>query len=105
MLFRSVLSTTEGDDKPGKYPKMFRTSQAMVISKSDLLPYVPFSVDAAIQDARLIQPNLVTILTSSTRDEGLQEWCQFLEDARAEMVAARDAAESLMATQSQKGAS
>ena len=100
-----VLSTTEGDDKPGKYPKMFRTSQAMVISKSDLLPYVPFSVDAAIQDARLIQPNLVTILTSSTRDEGLQEWCQFLEDARAEMVAARDAAESLMATQSQKGAS
>ncbi len=60
-----VLSTTEGDDKPGKYPKMFRTSQAMVISKSDLLPYVPFSVDAAIQDARLIQPEIVTILTSS----------------------------------------
>lgn len=100
-----VLSTTEGDDKPGKYPKMFRTSQAMVISKSDLLPYVPFSVDAAIQDARLIQPNLVTILTSSTRDEGLQDWCQFLENARAEMLSARDAAESLMATQSQKGAS
>ena len=50
-----VLSTTEGDDKPGKYPKMFRTSQAMVISKSDLLPYVPFSVQAAIDDARLIQ--------------------------------------------------
>ena len=101
-----VLSTTEGDDKPGKYPKMFRTSQAMVISKSDLLPYVPFSVDAAIQDARLIQPEIVTILTSSTRDEGLNDWCQFLEDARTEMLATRDAdadpAEQL--TASEKGA-
>ena len=100
-----VLSTTEGDDKPGKYPKMFRTSQAMVISKSDLLPYVPFSVDAAIQDARLIQPNLVTILTSSTRDEGLQEWCQFLEDARADMLAGRDAHKAERLTASQQGAS
>jgi len=99
-----VLSTTEGDDKPGKYPKMFRTSQAMVISKSDLLPYVPFSVDAAIQDARLIQPDLVTILTSSTLDKGLQDWCQFLEDARVAMLAGRDndAAERL--TASEKGA-
>ena len=77
----------------------------MVISKSDLLPYVPFSVEAAIQDARLIQPNLVTILTSATRDEGLRDWCQFLEDARVKMLAARDAAESQMATQSQKGES
>ncbi len=97
-----VLSTTEGDDKPGKYPKMFRTSQAMVISKSDLLPYVPFSVEAAIQDARLIQPDLVTILTSSTRDEGLQDWCQFLEDARKEMLASRDADAAEQLTASEK---
>ena len=46
---------------------------------------------------------LVTILTSSTRDEGLQDWCQFLEDARKAMLAGRDAAQSLMTTQ--KGAS
>ena len=99
-----VLSTTEGDDKPGKYPKMFRTSQAMVISKSDLLPYVPFSVNAAIQDARLIQPELVTILTSAARDEGLQDWCQFLEDARAAMLAGRDIDEAERLTASEKGA-
>ena len=81
---------------------MFRTSQAMVISKSDLLPYVPFSVEAAIQDARLIQPDLVTILTSSTRDEGLQDWCQFLEDARKEMLASRDADAAEQLTASEK---
>jgi hydrogenase nickel incorporation protein HypB len=86
-----VLSTTEGDDKPGKYPKMFRTSQAMIISKSDLLPYVPFSVESATSDARLIQPNIATILTSATHNEGFAHWCRFLEEARAAMLAARDA--------------
>ena len=50
-----VLSTTEGDDKPAKYPKAFRTSQALVISKTDLLPHVPFSIPAAADDARAIQ--------------------------------------------------
>ena len=45
-----LLSTTEGDDKPAKYPKMFRTSQALVVSKLDLLPYVPFSVEAVTED-------------------------------------------------------
>lgn len=85
-----VLSTTEGDDKPGKYPKMFRTSQLMVISKCDLLPYVPFKVDAAIQDARLIQPDIISIQTSAIHDEGLNDWCLFLEKARAEMLSSRD---------------
>lgn len=83
-----VLSTTEGDDKPGKYPKMFRTSQAMVISKSDLLPYVPFSVQAAIEDAKLIQPDIQTITTSAIRDDGMRDWCQFLLNARDAMLAA-----------------
>lgn len=87
-----VLSTTEGDDKPGKYPKMFRTSQVMVISKCDLLPYVPFQVEEAIKDARLIQPDIVSITTSSIRDEGLDHWCHFLENARAEMLTMRDIA-------------
>jgi hydrogenase nickel incorporation protein HypB len=87
-----VLSTTEGDDKPGKYPKMFRTSQLMVISKCDLLPYVPFKVQEAIKDARLIQPDMISIQTSAVHDEGLNDWCQFLENARAEMLASRDSA-------------
>jgi hydrogenase nickel incorporation protein HypB len=87
-----VLSTTEGDDKPGKYPKMFRTSQLMVISKCDLLPYVPFDVDEAIKDARLIQSDIISIQTSAIHDEGLNDWCQFLENARTEMLASRDSA-------------
>lgn len=81
-----VLSTTEGDDKPGKYPKMFRTSHAMVISKSDLLPHVPFSVDAAIADARLIRPEIEAFQVCSLRNDGLQEWCQFLQHTRERMV-------------------
>lgn len=84
-----VLSTTEGDDKPGKYPKMFRTSHAMVISKSDLLPYVPFSVKDAVQDALQIQPGISTILTSGINDDGIYNWCQFLVNERDKMLASR----------------
>jgi len=85
-----VLSSTEGDDKPGKYPKMFRTSHAMVISKSDLLPYVPFSTHAACEDARLIQPELTTIVTSAIQDDGLHDWCEYLAEARDKMIVDRD---------------
>ena len=99
-----VLSTTEGDDKPGKYPKMFRTSQAIVISKSDLLPYVPFSVEDAIEDARSIQPEIHAIVTSATRDEGMNDWCRFLEVAREAMLTARDIDKTLLLTASQTGA-
>ncbi|MBL6704610.1 MAG: hydrogenase nickel incorporation protein HypB [Planctomycetaceae bacterium] len=83
-----LLSVTEGDDKPGKYPKMFRTSDAVVISKSDLLPHVPFSVDAAIVDARLIQPDLETFTVCALTDGGIEKWCQFLERARDRMISA-----------------
>lgn len=77
-----VLSTTEGDDKPGKYPKMFRTSDALVISKSDLLPYVPFSVPAATDDAMRIQPHLPVFLTCALTGNGVEDFCRFLEASR-----------------------
>jgi len=77
-----VLSTPEGDDKPGKYPKAFRTSQVAVISKIDLLPYVPFSVERAIEDARLVQPQLRFFPLSAATGEGLAEWCDFLVSER-----------------------
>lgn len=86
-----VLSTTEGDDKPGKYPKMFRTSQLLVITKTDLLPYVPFSVDAAVADARLIQPQLQSVAVCARSGEGVAEWCEMLDTARNHMLATRDA--------------
>ena len=81
-----VLSVTEGDDKPGKYPKMFRTSQAMLISKTDLLPHVPFSVKSAIDDARLVQPELAAFNVCSLTGEGITEWCDFLDDCRDALI-------------------
>jgi hydrogenase nickel incorporation protein HypB len=77
-----VLSTTEGDDKPAKYPKAFRTSRALVISKIDLLPHVPFSIDAAIDDARSIQPNLVVLPVSAMQPTGIDRWCSYLDALR-----------------------
>jgi len=85
-----VLSTTEGDDKPGKYPKMFRTSQMLVITKSDLLPYVPFSVEAAIHDAHLIQPQMQCITVCARSGDGIADWCNALDVARTEMLRRRE---------------
>lgn len=82
-----VLSVPEGDDKPAKYPKAFRTSQILVINKIDLLPYVPFSVERATEDARLIQPRLDVIAVSALRDDGISDWCAALEQARRNMLA------------------
>jgi hydrogenase nickel incorporation protein HypB len=73
-----VLSTTEGDDKPGKYPKAFRSSQAVVISKADLLPYVPFCIERAQEDARLVQPKLTFFTLSALQGTGIAAWCEFL---------------------------
>jgi hydrogenase nickel incorporation protein HypB len=84
-----LLSTTEGDDKPAKYAKAFRTSQALVISKLDLLPHVPFSVVAATTDARAIQPELRVFPVCALRNEGIDEWCGYLERMRKEMLETR----------------
>ena len=81
-----LLSVTEGDDKPGKYPKMFRTSHALVVSKSDLLEHVPFSVEAAISDARTIQPELASLTVCAIAGDGVDEWCRFLDDRRRDML-------------------
>jgi len=61
----TLMATTEGDDKPKKYPKMFLTSDLMLVSKADLLPYLPFSVDAVVKDAREINHELEVIQISS----------------------------------------
>jgi hydrogenase nickel incorporation protein HypB len=85
-----VLSTTEGDDKPGKYPKAFRTSQVTIISKTDLLPYVPFSVESAEADARAVQPEMLFFRLSSLHGDGLTEWCDFLVRQRIEKLGLAD---------------
>lgn len=81
-----LLSTTEGDDKPGKYPKAFRTSQVVVISKLDLLPHVPFSVDRATEDALSVQPDLAVLPVCALSGDGMDSWCRLLESSRRECV-------------------
>jgi hydrogenase nickel incorporation protein HypB len=80
----TVLASTEGDDKPKKYPRMFLTSELLIVSKSDLLPYVPFSVEAVTKDAREVNPDLEVMTISSLKGEGMDEWCEWLINKVAE---------------------
>ena len=73
-----ILSVTEGDDKPLKYPDMFAAAHAMVLSKIDLLPYVDFNISKAVERAQRINPNL-QILELSVRDgTGMTEWLDWI---------------------------
>jgi hydrogenase nickel incorporation protein HypB len=74
----TVLASTEGDDKPKKYPRMFLTSELMIVSKADLLPYVPFSVEAVTKDARDVNPDIQVLTISSLKGDGMDEWCEWL---------------------------
>lgn len=74
----TLLASTEGDDKPKKYPRMFLTSELLVVSKSDLLPYVPFSVEAVTKDAREVNPDIEVMTISSLKGEGMDAWCAWL---------------------------
>ncbi len=80
----TVLACTEGDDKPKKYPRMFLSSELLLVSKSDLLPYVPFSVEAVTKDAREVNPDIEVITISSLKGEGLDAWCDWLIEKTAE---------------------
>ncbi|WP_336067435.1 hydrogenase nickel incorporation protein HypB [Mesoflavibacter sp. CH_XMU1404-2] len=74
----TLMATTEGDDKPKKYPRMFLTSDMMLVSKADLLPYLPFSVEAVTKDAREVNHELEVIQISSLTEEGIDAWCDWL---------------------------
>ena len=73
-----ILSTTEGDDKPLKYPKMFINSSVLVINKIDLLPYVNCDIETLKKNALQINPELKIFLTSCTTKEGIKEWCEWI---------------------------
>lgn len=74
-----VMSVTEGEDKPLKYPDMFHTSTVCVINKTDLLPYVPFNLAKAKEYALQVNPNLEIIEVSCTSGEGLNKWYGWLK--------------------------
>jgi len=79
-----LLSITEGDDKPKKYPLMFMESQLMILNKIDLLQFVEFDVDSAVKDALDLNPKLDIIKLSCKTGEGLDGWIEWIENAYRE---------------------
>jgi len=77
-----VLSVAEGDDKPLKYPSIFFKSDLLVLNKIDLLPYVPFDIHAAAENARRIHPGIEIVKVSCLNRSGLHEWLMWLEQRR-----------------------
>ena len=74
-----IVSTTEGDDKPLKYPAMFRNSGVLIINKIDLVPYTGCSLERLKANALAINPSLKVFETSCTTGEGINKWCDWLE--------------------------
>lgn len=74
-----IISVTEGDDKPLKYPDMFHSSTLCIINKIDLLPYVPFDMEKVKANAKKVNHKLEIIELSCTSGEGLQQWYQWLK--------------------------
>ena len=86
-----LLSVTEGEDKPLKYPSIFFKSELVIITKTDLLPYVPFDIAKAEENVRKVHPGVEVVRVSCTAGDGLQEWLQWLERKK---TAVRQEAES-----------
>jgi hydrogenase nickel incorporation protein HypB len=84
-----IASVTEGDDKPLKYPHMFRAADVLVLNKIDLLPHVAFEVAPFLERARRINPRLRAFRVSATRGDGIEDWYAWLADRLAGMQAAR----------------
>ena len=74
-----LLSVTEGEDKPLKYPSIFFKSALLVITKTDLLPYVPFNMAKAEENARKVHPDMEIVRVSNTAGNGLADWLRWLE--------------------------
>ena len=73
-----IFSVTEGEDKPLKYPDMFRAADLMLLSKCDLLPYLDFDADLAVANARRINPHIGVIRVSATSGAGITEWLEWI---------------------------
>lgn len=73
-----ILSVTEGDDKPLKYPHMFKAAEIMIINKIDLLPHVDFDVKTATANAIMVNPGIATLSLSARSGEGMSAWYDWL---------------------------
>jgi hydrogenase nickel incorporation protein HypB len=81
-----ILSVTEGDNKPLKYPDMFQVADVIVLNKVDLLPYVEFDVEHAIAAARRLNPTIEVLPVSATRGDGIEQWIAWLLDRRLDFL-------------------
>ncbi len=75
----AILSVTEGEDKPIKYPDMFHAADLMLLNKIDLLPHLNFDVDKCIEYAKRVNPNIKVLQVSATSGEGMQEWYRWIK--------------------------
>lgn len=89
----AILSVTEGEDKPLKYPHMFAAADLMLINKIDLLPYVNVNIEACVDAARRVNPDIDVIVLSATTGEGMNEWVAWLQDRLGDVNQQRSAAE------------
>jgi hydrogenase nickel incorporation protein HypB len=78
-----IVSVTEGDDKPLKYPHMFRGSTLLILNKIDLLPYVPFDVTRFLAAVNEVNPRLPTLQVSALKGDGLREWYAWMANQRS----------------------
>ena len=85
----AILSVTEGDDKPLKYPGMFAAASTMVLSKIDLLPHVDFDVDRCIEHARSINPEIAVLQLSARTGAGMAEWIDWITSSAEREARAR----------------
>jgi len=83
-----LLSVTEGEDKPLKYPSIFFKAELAVINKIDLLPYVPFDIAKARENIQKVHPGCEIVEVSCTTGEGLDRWMRWLEIGRQQAIAA-----------------
>ena len=91
-----ILSVTEGEDKPIKYPDMFRAAKLMLMNKCDLLPHLSFSVPRAIEYARRVNPGIEVIEVSATTGQGMDAWLEWIARGVAQARAQRqDSVDSL----------
>ena len=78
-----ILSVTEGEDKPLKYPDMFRAARLMLVNKCDLLPHLEFDIELAIANARRVNPLIEVIRVSATKGDGMADWLAWIEKGAA----------------------
>lgn len=86
----AILSVTEGEDKPLKYPDMFAAADIMLLNKIDLLPYLNFDVEKCITYARRVNPSIKILSLSATTGDGMQDWYQWLLQMSSSIESSRE---------------